>query len=110
MTDTPDYAPPGAGCDLAAVRELTSALLSAAENCDWSEVQRLDDVRTQLLRGLPATAFASGDPELRATLSAALEATGLIERQLADARDEIGRQLKQHNQRQVAVDAYRSAG
>ena len=97
-------------CDLAAVRDLTSALLVAAENRDWTEVQLLDEARAKVLHGLPATTFASGDPEVRATLRAALDATGLIERRLADARDEIGRQLKQHNQRQLAVDAYRSAG
>lgn len=97
-------------CDLAAVREMTSAMLEAAEQRRWSEVQRLDEARMKLLHGLPATTFASTDPEVRATLSAALEATGLVERRLADARDDIARQLKQHNKRQLAANAYRAAG
>lgn len=110
MTDTRNHSPLVQGDDLAAIREMTSAMLEAAENGDWRDVQRLDDVRTQLLHGIPATTFASGEPEVRATLAAALEATALIERRLAATRDEIGRELKQHNQRQLAVDAYRAAG
>ena len=94
---------------LAEVRAMTSAMLEAVEQRRWADVQRLDEARTKLLHGLPAAVFASGDPDVRATLGDALEATGLIQRRLADARDEIGRQLKQHNQRQQAADAYRTA-
>jgi hypothetical protein len=89
---------------------MTSAMFDAAENRRWTEVQRIDEARAKLLHGLPPEAFTSGDPGIRGMLGEALEATSLIERRLIDARDELGHQLKQRNQRQHAAEAYRSAG
>jgi len=109
MTDGHNASALAQHTELAAVREMSAAMLEAVEHRRWADVQRLDEARTKLLHGLPATVFASGDPDVRAMLNDALEATGVIQRRLAEARDEIGRQLKQHNQRQHAADAYRTA-
>ncbi len=110
MTDSRDYPATEQGEELAALREMTSAMLDAAEHSRWAEVQRLDEARTKLLQGVPAATLSCGGADVRAILDDALEATASIARRLAEARDEIGRQLKQHNQRQQAVVAYRTAG
>ena len=110
MPDVRNDSSTAQGAELAAVREMTSAMLAASEHQRWDEVQRIDEARAKLLHELPATVFASGDPELRAMLGEALHATSLIERRIAEARDELGQQLKQRNQRHHAAEAYRSAG
>lgn len=110
MIDIPNPSPAARACELAAVREMTSAMLEAAEHRRWTEVQRIDEARAKLLHGLPADVFASADPAVRALLGEALAATHLIERRIADARDELGQQLKQRKQRHHAAAAYRSAG
>lgn len=43
-------------------------------------------------------------------LGEALDATNLIERRIAEARNELGQQLKQSKQRHHAAEAYRSTG
>ncbi len=110
MNDTHNDPPVAQSCELAAVREMTAAMLDAAENQRWNEVRRIDEARAKLLHGLPAEVFRSGDPDVRAMLGEALDATNLIERRIADVRDELGQQLKQRKQRHHAAEAYRSAG
>lgn len=85
-------------------------MLEAAENQRWTEVRRIDEARSKLLHGLSADVFSSGDPDVRAMLGEALDATNLIERRIAEARNELGQQLKQSKQRHHAAEAYRSTG
>ncbi len=92
--------------ELDAIRSMTDAMLAAAEHGRWTEVQRIDDARSALLRAVPAAAFGTGDPAVRALLRDALAATRAIERRVAAARDELARELRVLNRRQNAAAAY----
>jgi hypothetical protein len=100
----------GHEAELSAVRDMTAAMLEAAENCRWAEVQRIDEARSKVLHALPAEVFTTTDESVRTILGAALSATNEVERQLSAERDRVGQELKGRKQRHHAVQAYAAAG
>ena len=94
--------------ELQAIREMTAAMLVAAQNSRWTEVHRIDNARLKLLRTVPAELFAAHDEAVRELLQEALSATRLIERKTTEERDRHHDELKHINQRQSAAKAYDS--
>jgi len=92
--------------ELQAIREMTTAMLVAAEKSRWTEVHRIDNARLKLLRTVPAELFSAHDVAVRQLLQEALSATRLIEQKTSDERDRHRNELKHINQRQSAAKAY----
>lgn len=92
--------------DLAALSEMNTAMLAAAEQGRWAEVQRIDDARMKSLKALPGEVFATNDPALRDLLNDALDATRRIERQAINERDQYAADIKLVNRRQHAARSY----
>ncbi len=64
--------------ELKTVRAMTAAMLVAAENKRWKEVQRIDDARFKLLRLMPAEIFRIHDAAVCRVLHEAVAATRAI--------------------------------
>ncbi|MFT4561016.1 MAG: hypothetical protein ACI9BW_000755 [Gammaproteobacteria bacterium] len=95
--------------EIQTIRELTEAMLAAAANHNWQEVQRIDVARFQVLRTVPAALFASNNFTIREVLTHAMSATQDIGQQAKGERDIAAGKLKQINQRQQAAKAYATA-
>lgn len=87
---------------LNAVREMTAAMLAAAAQQKWIEVQRIDEARSKLLKSISAEAFARNDEILRD----ALHATRTIEASIIEERETIAEQLQHSAKRQSVAKAY----
>lgn len=92
--------------ELVTIREMTAAMLVAAEKKRWTEVQRIDDARLKLLHTIPAEMFRASDEAARELLQEILSATRQIEQQAVVERSMSGDELKRTNQRQHAAKAY----
>ena len=92
--------------ELIVLREMTAAMLVAAEQERWMEVQRIDSARMKLLHTIPAELFASSDETVRKLLQDALSATRTIEKQALHERERHADELKDMNQRKNSAKAY----
>jgi hypothetical protein len=93
-------------CRLTAVRDMTTAMLAAAEESRWTEVDRIDQARAKLLRSLQADDIAANEAALRGILQEALAATRAIEQRITAARDALAARLKNVHQRQTVARTY----
>ena len=79
---------------LAQIPVLGEAMLLAAQNADWEEVQRLDDERYALLATLDLDTLVKGGETARTVLEEALQITEILlklAREVrADQSDELG--------------------
>ena len=94
---------------LDAVRNMTAAMLEAADNGRWTEVQRIDEARSRVLHALPAATFESADDAVRDLLKDALAATRLIESRIARERDRLATELQGSKRRRSAARIYATA-
>ena len=92
--------------ELNLIREMTAAMLLAAKNARWKEVQRIDNARAKLLRKVPAEFFAADDGAVREILQDALSATRTIEQQAQAERELHGSALKNLNHCKNSAKAY----
>jgi hypothetical protein len=79
---------------LAHIPVLGEAMLLAAQNADWEEVQRLDDERYALLATLDLDTLMKGGETARTVLEEALQITEILLKLAREARadhsDELG--------------------
>lgn len=79
---------------LAQIPVLGAAMLVAAQNADWEEVQRLDDERYALLATLDLNALLNGGQAARTVLEEALQITENLLKLAREVRaehlDELG--------------------
>ena len=93
---------------LKTIRDMTTAMLVAAEHQRWTEVWRIDAARLKLLRTIPSELFRTDDDAMRRLLREALSATREIEEKALAERDSCQVELRHLNQRQHAAKAYDS--
>ncbi len=89
--------------ELIVIREMTEAMLVAAQKSRWTEVRRIDNARMKLLHAVPAESFATSNEAVRKLLQDALSATRTIEQQAKGEREISARDLKHMNHRQTSA-------
>lgn len=102
------FAEPSLPIEMQTLRDMTSAMLIAADKGLWLEVQRIDKARLEFLQLVPADLFVNHSETVRTVLAEALSATRSIEQKAITERDHHGDELIHTKQRKHAAMTYNS--